>query len=56
LGNTPEQDDRAIAGAAFELREIAFRHVGMFGQRLARHAAPAADLPHPLTQAQQKSL
>ena len=49
----PQQHDRAVALAGFELRQIALRHFGVLRQRLARHAALVAQRAHALAQAAQ---
>ena len=50
VGDPAQQHDRAVAGAGLELGEVAFRHLGVARQHLARHAAPAAHGAHPLAQ------
>ena len=48
--DAPQQHDRAIAVAGFELRQIALRHSRVLGQRLARHAALIAQRAHALAE------
>jgi hypothetical protein len=50
MRDPPQQHDRAVAFTAFELREVPLRHLGVLRQRLARHAALAAQPAHPLPQ------
>ena len=50
LGNLPEQQDRDVAAAGFELRQVALRHAGIARQQAPRHAALGADAPDPVAQ------
>ena len=46
VGDGAHHQDRRIAGAAFDLRQIAFRGAGFLRELAARHAALGAAEPH----------
>ena len=53
LADPPQQLDREIALAAFELGQIALRQSGIAREDLARHAPPGTLLAHPPAEAAQ---
>ena len=56
LADPPQQLDRNIALAAFELSEVALRQARIPRQDLARHATPRAFLTHPFAEAPQVTI
>ena len=50
VGDLPQQQNRDVALAGFELREVAFRNAGVARQHLAGHAAAGPRFAHALAQ------
>ena len=50
LRKLPEDQDRCVADPGFQVSEMPFRHTGLSGQHLARHATARAQCSNALTQ------